>query len=77
MTDASKTGACSFYESKPEKCMECMGIPALDLLETRLRAGGYIDKSDVGWTLRDKDGKHVTYGTSIRQLLVNLIFTDC
>jgi hypothetical protein len=64
-------------ENTNKAAMEKMGIPALDLLETRLRAGGYIDKSDVGWTLRDKDGKHVTYGTSIRQLLVNLIFVDC
>ena len=56
---------------------EGTGIPALDLLETRLQAGCQIEKCDMGWCLFDKEGECVCYGTSIRQMLVNLIFTDC
>ena len=65
------------FEDKPEKCIECLGIPALDLLETRLDAGCQIEKCDMGWCLFDTDGECVCYGTTIRQMLVNLIFTDC
>ena len=78
MTDANKTGECAFFDNKPKKeCCECMGIPALDLLETRLDAGCQIEKCDMGWCLFDKEGECVCYGTTIRQMLVNLIFTDC
>ena len=82
-TDANKTGVCSFFENQPakrnetEKCNEYIGIPALDLLETRLDAGCQIEKCDSGWCLFDTDGECVCYGTTIRQMLVNLIFTDC
>ena len=54
-----------------------MGIPALDLLEIRLKAGCKIEKCDMIWCLVNKNGECVCYGDSIRQLLVNLIFTDC
>ena len=77
MTNASKTGECSFFVSKPEKCSECMGLPVLDILETRLDAGCEIKKCDMIWCLVNKNGECVCYGNSIRQLLVNLIFTDC
>ena len=77
MTNASNTGECSFYDSKPEKCNECMGLPVLDILEIRLELGCQIEKCDMGWCLFDEDGECVCYGNSIRQLLVNLIFTDC
>ena len=52
-------------------------IPVLDILETRLDAGCQIEKCDMGWCLFDTDGECVCYGTKIRQMLVNLIFTDC
>jgi len=52
-------------------------IPVLDILETRLDAECQIEKCDMGWCLFDKEGECVCYGTTIRQMLVNLIFTDC
>jgi hypothetical protein len=62
---------------KAEMRGEGIGIPALDLLEIRLQAGCQIKKCDMIWCLINKNGECVCYGDSIRQLLVNLIFTDC
>ena len=64
-------------ENTNKAAMEKMGTPALDLLEIRLELGCQIEKCDMGWCLFDTDGECVCYGKSIRQMLVNLIFTDC
>ena len=72
------TAAEMIAESHTNKAyMKSMGVPALDLLETRFEAGCYIGKGDRGWCLFEKNGEMVTGGKTIRQLLVNLILTDC
>ncbi len=52
-------------------------IPALDLLQVRLEAGCYIRQQDDRWCLFDASGSGITSGTTIRSMLINLIFTDC
>ena len=52
-------------------------IPALDLLQTRLEAGCEIKYQDDGrWCLFDTHGEYVTSGKTVRDMIVNLIFTD-
>ena len=51
-------------------------IPALDLLQTRLDAGCLITEQDSRWYLFDRDGETVTSGDTVREMIVNLIFTD-
>ena len=53
-------------------------IPALDLLQARLEAGCEI-KEDVDgtWCLFDVAGEYVTGGDTVREMIINLIFTDC
>ncbi len=53
-------------------------IPALDLLQTRLRQGARIEFQDGKWWLFGKDaGPFVCSGNTVRDLLVNLIWLDC
>lgn len=52
-------------------------IPALDLLQARLRAGANIAEQRGRWWLFDKLGEGITSGETLRALLVNLIFTEC
>jgi len=52
-------------------------IPALDLLQSRLESGCEISFEDGRWCLFDNDGEGVTSGETVREMLVNLIFTDC
>jgi hypothetical protein len=52
-------------------------IPSLDLLQKRLEAGATIKLQDGCWWLFDKSGCGITSGTSLRLMLMNLIFVDC
>ena len=53
-------------------------IPALDLLQARLEAGCEIkEDSDGTWCLFDVSGEYVTGGETVREMIINLIFTDC
>ena len=52
-------------------------IPSLDLLQTMLEAGCEIKEQDSRWYLFDRDGEYVTSGDTVREMIVNLIFTDC
>ncbi len=51
--------------------------PVFELLETRLRQGFYIALQDDTWWLYNADGEGHCSGKTIRELLINLIFTDC
>ena len=52
-------------------------IPALDLLQARLESGCKIkEDSDGTWCLFEKDGEYVTGGDTVREMIVNMIFTD-
>ena len=51
--------------------------PVLDILEERLNNGYYIVKQDGLWWLCNPEGDGYCRGKTIRELLVNLIFTDC
>lgn len=47
-------------------------VPALDLLQTRLRQGARIEFQDGKWWLFEKDaGPFVCSGNTVRDLLVN------
>ncbi len=59
-----------------EKAFE-EAIPSLDILQTRLEQGAVIRCQDDHWILFDKEGEMICIGKSIRQMLMNLIFTDC
>jgi hypothetical protein len=49
---------------------------AFDLLETRLLDGCYIGRQDGSWWLFNADGDGICSGVTLRDLMVNLIFTD-
>jgi hypothetical protein len=51
--------------------------PVFELLEARLRQGFYIALQDGTWWLYNPDGEGHCSGNTIRELMVNLIFTDC
>lgn len=51
--------------------------PVLDRLEERLNEGYYIVKQHDSWWLCRPEGDGHCRGKTIRELLVNLIFTDC
>jgi len=51
--------------------------PVFELLETRLLQGFYIGRQGETWWLYDFDGEGHCSGKTIRELMVNLIFTDC
>ncbi len=51
--------------------------PVLDLLEDKLSEGYYIQYQTAYWHLFDPKGNSHCQGSSIREMLVNLIFTDC
>jgi hypothetical protein len=50
--------------------------PIFELLETRLSQGFYIKKQADTWWLFNPDGDGHCSGKTIRELLVNLIFTE-
>jgi len=52
-------------------------IPALDILQARLEQGAEIKQQNEQWWLFDKNGDGITYGNTVRGLIVNLIFCDC
>ena len=53
-------------------------IPGIDLLQTRLEAGcEIVEEQDGTWCLFDTDGEYVTGGDTVRDMIINLIFTDC
>ena len=51
-------------------------IPALDLLQARYEAGCEIKKQEGRWYLFDRDGGYVSSGDTVREMIINLIFTD-
>ncbi len=51
--------------------------PVFELLQTRLEQGYYIAKQSGCWWLYDFDGEGHCSGLTIRELLTNLILTDC
>jgi hypothetical protein len=50
--------------------------PVFELLETRLLEGYYIKHQDDTWWLFHPDGDGHCSGKTIRELFVNLIFTE-
>ena len=48
-------------------------IPALDLLQTRLEAGGELKEQDGQWYLFDLEGESVTSGDTVREMIINLM----
>ena len=53
-------------------------IPGIDLLQDRLEAGCEIkEDSDGTWCLFDVSGEYITGGETVREMIINLIFTDC
>jgi len=53
------------------------GLDPLELLEARLSEGCKIEHQDGKWHIFEADGEGVCSGETIRELLINLIFTDC
>ena len=51
-------------------------IPALDLLQARLESGCEIKEQDGHWCLFDINGEYVIGGKTVREMIVNIIFTD-
>ena len=51
-------------------------IPALDLLQARLESGCEIKQQDGQWHLFESSGDSVTSGATVREMIINLIFTD-
>jgi len=49
----------------------------LKLLEARLSEGCKIEYQDGRWHIFEADGEGVCSGETIRELLINLVFTDC
>jgi len=52
-------------------------VPALDLLQARLENYATIEYQDWEWHLFDRDGEGICSGKTIREMVLNLIFTDC
>ena len=52
-------------------------IPSIDLLQSRLERGEYIKKQDGRWRLLDENEEGFISGESLRDILLNLIWTDC
>jgi hypothetical protein len=52
-------------------------IPALDLLQACLESGGVFNYQDGAWWLFDEHGEGICSGDTIREMLVNLVFTVC
>jgi hypothetical protein len=50
--------------------------PVFELLEARLLQGFYIALQDGTWWLYTPDGEGHCSGKTIRELMINLIFTD-
>jgi len=50
--------------------------PALDLLQARLEKGAVIAHQNSFWWLFDKNGEGICSGSTIRLLLISLIFVD-
>ena len=77
--DTYKDGMISVYDSaeKIRSIAFNAALPALDLLQSRLDAGCKIKEQDGQWCLFDTDGEYVTGGETVREMIINLIFTDC
>jgi len=52
-------------------------VPGMDRLEDRLASGCEIRKQFDRWYLFDAGGDSVVSGGTIRELVINLVFTDC
>jgi len=52
-------------------------MPAFDLLQSRLENGARIEKQEFNWWLFDNNGEGICFGATIREMMLNLIFTDC
>lgn len=52
-------------------------VPSLDLLQSRLETKAEINFQDGRWCLFDNDGEVICSGITIRDMMINLIFTDC
>ena len=53
-----------------------LDFPVFELLEEYLSNGFYIKKQRGFWWLFNEDGDWFCRGRTIREMLVNLIFTD-
>ena len=51
-------------------------IPGIDLLQERLEDGCDIKEQGDKWHLFDHYGECVTSGDTVREMIINLIFTD-
>ena len=51
--------------------------PVFELLQTRLEQGFYIKQQEGRFVLFNPDGNGHCSGKTVRDLLTNLIFTDC
>ena len=49
----------------------------LDLLQTKIEAGCEIKEQEGRWYLFDRDGEAMAGGDTVREMIINLIFTDC
>ena len=74
-----KDGLVGVYESaeKIRSIAFNAAIPSLDLLQARLEQGCEIVEQDSRWYLFDREGEYVTSGDTVREMIINLIFTDC
>ncbi len=52
-------------------------VPAIDLLQARMERGEYLAQQDGEWFLFEPSGDSVVCGKTLRDILINLIFTDC
>jgi len=52
-------------------------VPGLDILQKHMEKGAYIAQQDGEWHLFAKDGVGIVSGSSIRNLIINLVFSDC
>ena len=51
-------------------------IPSLDLLQVRIMEGCKIKEQDGLFCLFESNGECVTSGKTVREMIINLIFTD-
>ncbi len=51
-------------------------IPSLDILQEKLGRGAGIHQEDDRWSLRNSCGELISDGESVREMLINLIFSE-
>ncbi len=51
-------------------------IPSMDILQEKLEEGADIAQEDSRWYLYRRDGEMVVSGDSVREMLINLIFSE-